>query len=83
MSVSLALAEPFGISRGSRTTQSVVQVELEHEGIVGRGEAAPVYYRGESIASAAAFLSETAPALDRRRPVRARGDWLEARGRGR
>jgi L-Ala-D/L-Glu epimerase len=59
----LALAEEFGISRGSRTTQSVVQVELEHENIVGRGEAAPVYYRGESIASASAFLTETAPAL--------------------
>jgi L-Ala-D/L-Glu epimerase / N-acetyl-D-glutamate racemase len=59
----LALAEEFGISRGSRTTQSVVQVELEHEGIVGHGEAAPIYYRGESIASATAFLTETAPPL--------------------
>jgi L-Ala-D/L-Glu epimerase len=59
----LALAEEFGISRGSRTTQSVVQVELEHDGIVGRGEAAPVYYCGESIGSAASFLSEAAPAL--------------------
>ena len=26
------LAEPFGIARGSRTTQTVVQVELEHDG---------------------------------------------------
>jgi L-alanine-DL-glutamate epimerase-like enolase superfamily enzyme len=60
---SLALAEEFGIARGSRTTQSVVQVELEHEGIVGRGEAAPVYYRGESVASAADFLTTTAPPL--------------------
>ena len=59
----LALAEEFGIARGSRTTQSVVQVELEHDGISGRGEAAPVYYRGESVESAAGFLSETAPAL--------------------
>ena len=59
----LALAEEFGIARGSRTTQSVVQVELEHDGIVGRGEAAPVYYRGESVDSAAEFLSTTAPPL--------------------
>jgi L-Ala-D/L-Glu epimerase len=59
----LALAEEFGISRGARTTQSVVQVELEHEGIVGRGEAAPVYYHDESLASASAFLAEVAPAL--------------------
>jgi L-Ala-D/L-Glu epimerase len=60
---SLALAEEFGISRGSRTTQSVVQLELEHDGIVARGEAAPVYYRGESIDSAVEFLSVTAPPL--------------------
>jgi L-Ala-D/L-Glu epimerase / N-acetyl-D-glutamate racemase len=59
----LALAEEFGIARGSRTTQSVVQVEIEHEGLTGRGEAAPVYYRGESIESAAEFLTSTAPPL--------------------
>lgn len=60
---SLALAEEFGIARGSRTTQSVVQVELEHDGIVGRGEAAPVYYRGESVESARDFLATAAPPL--------------------
>ncbi len=60
---SLALAEEFGIARGSRTSQSVVQLELEHEGLVGRGEAAPVYYRGESVESAAEFLTTAAPAL--------------------
>jgi L-alanine-DL-glutamate epimerase-like enolase superfamily enzyme len=60
---SLTLAEPFGISRGSRTTQTVVQVELEHEGIVGRGEAAPVYYRGDSVESTTDFLTTTAPPL--------------------
>ncbi len=59
----LALAESFGIARGSRTTQSVVQLELEHDGLVGRGEAAPVYYRGDSIESAAEFLTDVAPAL--------------------
>jgi L-alanine-DL-glutamate epimerase-like enolase superfamily enzyme len=60
---SLALAEEFGIARGSRTSQSVVQLELEHEGLVGRGEAAPVYYRGESVDSAADFLTTAAPPL--------------------
>jgi L-alanine-DL-glutamate epimerase-like enolase superfamily enzyme len=60
---SLALAEEFGIARGSRTTQSVVQLELEHDGLVGRGEAAPVYYRGESVDSALEFLTSTAPPL--------------------
>jgi L-alanine-DL-glutamate epimerase-like enolase superfamily enzyme len=60
---SLALAEEFAIARGSSTTQSLVQLELEHDGVVGRGEAAPVYYRGESVASASAFLTTAAPPL--------------------
>jgi L-alanine-DL-glutamate epimerase-like enolase superfamily enzyme len=55
--VPLALAEEFGIARGSRTQQDVVQVELEHDGLVGRGEAAPVYYRGETPTTASAFLA--------------------------
>jgi L-alanine-DL-glutamate epimerase-like enolase superfamily enzyme len=42
----------------------VVQVELEHDGLVGRGEAAPIYYRGETVETASAFLAEAAPALD-------------------
>jgi L-Ala-D/L-Glu epimerase len=61
--VSLALAEEFGIARGSRTTQAVVQVELEHDGLTGRGEAAPVYYRGEDVETATAFLAEAASRL--------------------
>jgi L-Ala-D/L-Glu epimerase len=61
--VSLALAEEFAIARGSRTTQAVVQVELEHDGLVGRGEAAPVYYRGETVGTAAAFLADAAQHL--------------------
>ena len=80
---SLTLAEAFGIARGSRTTQSVVQVELEHDGVVGRGEAAPVYYRGESVESAADFLDHRRAAARGRRPVRARGHRGAARGRGR
>ena len=52
----LRLAEPFGIARGSRTEQPVVRVEVEADGVTGRGEAAPIYYRGESEQSALAFL---------------------------
>ena len=59
----LELAEAFGIARGSRTNQTVVQVELEHEGVVGRGEASAVYYRGESIDAVVEFLTTTAPPL--------------------
>jgi L-alanine-DL-glutamate epimerase-like enolase superfamily enzyme len=55
--VSLPLAEEFGIARGSRTQTEVVQVELSHDGLVGRGEAAPIYYRGETAASASEFLA--------------------------
>jgi L-alanine-DL-glutamate epimerase-like enolase superfamily enzyme len=62
-SVSLALADEFAIARASRTTQEVVRLELEHDGIVGVGESAPIYYRGESADSAAEFLAEEAPAL--------------------
>jgi L-Ala-D/L-Glu epimerase len=54
---SLALAEDFAIARGSRMTQEVVRVELEHEGVVGLGEATPVYYWGETVESALGFLS--------------------------
>jgi L-Ala-D/L-Glu epimerase len=57
---SLALAEEFAIARGSRTTQEVVRAELDHEGVVGRGEAAPVYYRGETVDTAKAFLEGAA-----------------------
>jgi L-Ala-D/L-Glu epimerase len=58
--VSLALAEEFAIARTSRATQELVQLELEHDGIVGEGEAAPIYYRDETVESAAEFLAEEA-----------------------
>jgi L-alanine-DL-glutamate epimerase-like enolase superfamily enzyme len=52
----LELAETFSISRGSRDTETVVQVELEHDGEVGRGEGAPIDYLGESADSARDFI---------------------------
>jgi L-alanine-DL-glutamate epimerase-like enolase superfamily enzyme len=60
---SLALAEEFAIARGTRVTQQVVHLELEHDGLVGWGEAAPIYYRGETVESALSFLLEEAPLL--------------------
>jgi L-Ala-D/L-Glu epimerase / N-acetyl-D-glutamate racemase len=60
----LRLAEPFAIARGSRTEQRVVQVEVEADGVVGRGEAAPIYYRGETEESALAFLELVEPPSD-------------------
>jgi L-alanine-DL-glutamate epimerase-like enolase superfamily enzyme len=60
----LALAEPFTIARSSRRVQEVVRVELKHEGVVGLGEATPVYYWGETVESALGFLgAEVSAAL--------------------
>jgi L-Ala-D/L-Glu epimerase len=60
----IPLAEPFGIARGTRTEQRVVRVEVEAEGVVGMGEAAPIYYRGETVESALAFLELVEPPSD-------------------
>ena len=38
-------------------------MELEHDGTIGRGEAAPVYYRGETTSTASAFLAAAAAQL--------------------
>jgi L-alanine-DL-glutamate epimerase-like enolase superfamily enzyme len=61
--VSLTLAETFTIARQSRDVEEVVHVELEHDGLVGYGEGAPVDYWSETPESMLAFLGEEAPAL--------------------
>jgi L-alanine-DL-glutamate epimerase-like enolase superfamily enzyme len=55
----LRLAETFVISRGAEDTADVVEVELRHGAVVGRGEAAPNDRYGESPESALAFLHES------------------------
>lgn len=52
----LKLKHTFTISRSSRDISPVVLVELEHEGIVGYGEAAPTRRYGETIETVMAFL---------------------------
>lgn len=59
----LELAEKFAIARGERGEQEVVEVEVEHGGVVGIGEAAPVYYWGETVDTAVGFLRDEAPGL--------------------
>ena len=54
----LKLKHTFTIARGARDSSPVVIVELEHDGIVGYGEAAPSARYGESADSVAAFLSK-------------------------
>jgi L-alanine-DL-glutamate epimerase-like enolase superfamily enzyme len=61
--VTLALAETFTIARGSSDSEDVVVVELEHDGITGYGEGAPVDYWGETAASMAAFVEGEAAGL--------------------
>jgi len=53
----LKLQHTFTISRSSRDEVQVVIVRLEHEGIVGYGEASPSSRYGEDVESAEAFLS--------------------------
>jgi L-alanine-DL-glutamate epimerase-like enolase superfamily enzyme len=60
---SLLLAETFTIARHSSDVEEVVQVELEHDGLVGYGEGAPVDYWGETPESMLAFLESEAQAL--------------------
>jgi L-alanine-DL-glutamate epimerase-like enolase superfamily enzyme len=56
--VDLRMKHAFTIARGSRTVTPSVIVELEHDGIVGTGEASPSQRYGESVASVLAFLRE-------------------------
>jgi L-Ala-D/L-Glu epimerase len=53
----LRLAETFVISRESRDEEDVVQVELRHQGLVGRGEAAPLERYEETATGAVEFLA--------------------------
>jgi L-Ala-D/L-Glu epimerase len=65
---SIPLAEEFTIARGTRSATEVVRVEVEHAGLTGRGEAAPIYYRGETVESAVAFIEAEAQAIEGHEP---------------
>ena len=56
----LELAETFTISRGSQDTADVVYVEIEHEGLIGYGEATPIERYDQTAESALAYLEEHA-----------------------
>jgi L-Ala-D/L-Glu epimerase len=56
--VRLALAETFVISREAADHADVVHVSIEHGGVTGYGEAAPIERYGESVTSALAFVEE-------------------------
>jgi L-alanine-DL-glutamate epimerase-like enolase superfamily enzyme len=59
----LALREPFSISRSTDETVDEVFVEIEHDGLTGHGEASPQEHYGESVESAQTFLEDVEPLL--------------------
>src|SRR5919197_1145683 len=61
--VTLDLAETFVISRESQDTAEVVQVELEHDGVTGCGEGAPIERYEEFAESALQYIEDAADAL--------------------
>ncbi|MCY1719473.1 dipeptide epimerase [Prolixibacteraceae bacterium Z1-6] len=54
----LQLKHAFNLATSSRTTTPVMLVELEHEGIIGYGEASLPPYLGESHETVAKFLGK-------------------------
>ena len=69
----LALRETFQIARGAADEETVVTAEFEHDGIVARGEGAPVDYWGETIEVNDRRARGRRGRAARRRPVRGRG----------
>lgn len=59
----LALRETFQIARGAADEETVVTAEFEHDGIVARGEGAPVDYWGETIEGMTAALEADGASL--------------------
>jgi L-alanine-DL-glutamate epimerase-like enolase superfamily enzyme len=58
--IRLYLSETFVISRESQDWADVVHVTIEHDGVQGRGEAAPIERYGETAESALTFVERHA-----------------------
>lgn len=61
--VTIAMATPFRISRGSRTECHVVRVTIEQNGISAQGECTPYPRYGESVESVIKAISQAAHEL--------------------
>jgi L-alanine-DL-glutamate epimerase-like enolase superfamily enzyme len=59
----IELAETFVIARSSQDTAEVVYAEIEHDGVTGYGEGAPIERYDQSAESALAYLEANADAL--------------------
>jgi L-alanine-DL-glutamate epimerase-like enolase superfamily enzyme len=55
--------EPFVIARGTEEENEVLWVEIRFDGVIGRGEAAPIPRYEESAQSALAYAEEAAGAI--------------------
>ena len=51
--IDIQLRHTFRLARGDSDSRRVLMVEVEHDGLVGRGEAAPIARYGQDAASAA------------------------------
>ncbi len=61
--LTLHLRDTFRIARSSVDTQDVLVVGVEHDGLTGQGEGAPVSYWGESVASMTTAVQAEGAAL--------------------
>ena len=59
------LFEPFTIANYAWQTADVCTVELERDGVVGRGEGAPVFYHGETAQKLADQIEAIRPEVSR------------------
>ncbi len=62
--IRIETAHPFQIARGTRKEYEVFVVTLEHEGLVGRGEAAPQPFYGENPMSVRSAVQSIGRFLD-------------------
>ncbi len=60
----LYFKRPFKIAHGTRTSTSIVIAQIEHEGIIGYGEASMPPYLGESHETVLSFLRNVKPIIE-------------------
>jgi L-alanine-DL-glutamate epimerase-like enolase superfamily enzyme len=64
--IQIETAHPFRIARGTRTSYEIFVVSLTHDGVTGRGEAAPQPFYGESPMTVRAAINSIGQMLDGR-----------------
>ena len=62
-----AVAGRFTIARGAKTHVDVVTCQVSADGLTGRGEGTPIYYRGETATACVAQIAGWTPHADRAR----------------